>query len=129
MVVSGTREGAKSVQRMRTGGEIALAKPAFRNRIAYDRVRISDGPGNNLAAMIAFHKGNPAITLVSTIYFKEDHSPDFSAGDVAGKRSFMHEMMHVLQYRELGPAPFLARYFKEVAESGFRPDDMYLYTP
>ena len=120
---------AKSAQRALTSGEIALARPAFGEKVAYDRVRISDGPGNNFAAMIAFAKGNPAITLGSTIYFKEDHSPDFSQSGTAGKKSFMHEMMHILQYRQLGQAPFLARYFKEVAESGFKPDDMYNYKP
>jgi hypothetical protein len=118
---------AKSAQRALTSGEIALARPAFGEKIAYDRVRISDGPGNNFAAIIAFAKGNPAITLGSTIYFKEDHSPDFSRSNTAGKKSFMHEMMHILQYRQLGQVPFLARYFKEVAEAGFKPDDMYIY--
>ena len=120
---------ANATKRKLTSGETALARAAFGDRIAYERVRISDGPGRNFAARIAFARGNPAITLGSTIYFKEDYSPDFAQAGIAGKRSFMHEMTHVLHYRTLGDGPFLARYFKEVADSGFKPGDMYVYVP
>ena len=120
---------AKSTSRRLTPGEIALARGAFGGKIAYGGVRISDGPGNNFAAMIAFARGNSAITLGSAIYFKDDCSPDFAQGGIAGRKTFMHEMMHVLQYRTLGAAPFLARYFKEFAQAGLKPGAMYAYTP
>jgi hypothetical protein len=113
-------------KRKLTAGEIALAREAFGDRIDYDKVRLSDGPGTNAAAHIAFLKGNPAITIGSTVYFKEGFCPDFSVPGQNGT-SFMHEMTHVWQYRTLGTAAFFARYASDLAHAGGRPNDMYKF--
>lgn len=115
-------------QRKLTAGEIALARAAFGNKVKYDKVRLSDGPGNNFAANIAFAKGNPAITLGSTVYFKHDFCDDFSAPG-CNRKSFMHEMTHVWQYQKMGTAKFLFRYGEEFVEVGGKPSDMYKYQP
>lgn len=114
-------------QRKLTAGEIALARTAFGDKIDYSRVRLSDGPGNSIFAHIAFAKGNPAITIGSTVYFKRDYCPDFSAPGENGP-TFMHEMAHVWQYRALGMPAFAARYGAEFVRVKGRPNDMYKYT-
>ena len=113
-------------QRKLTEGEIALARPAFGDRIKYDRVRLADGPGNQPFAHMAFAKGNPAITIGSTVYFKTHYCPDFSAPG-EDRKSFIHEMTHVWQYRRLGMPAFFARYGVEFLEVGGKPNDMYKY--
>jgi len=113
-------------QRKLTAGEIALARAAFGDKIDYSKVKLSDGPGNSPSAHIAFAKGNPAITIGSTVYFKTHYCPDFSARG-QNRKSFIHEMTHVWQYRALGMPAFFARYFQEVARVGGKPDDMYKY--
>jgi hypothetical protein len=115
-----------SVQRGLTKGEETLARAAFVNRIAYDKVRISDGPGNHPFAHLAFAKGNPAITIGSTIYFKTDYCADFSAPG-ANRKSFLHEMTHVWQYRALGMPTFFLRYGEDLIAAKGNPDDMYNY--
>ena len=119
---------ATSVQRPLTSGEIALTRAAFGDRIDYSRVKLSDGPGNNPFAHMAFAKGNPAITIGSTVYFKQDFCPDFSA-PARNRKSFIHEMTHVWQYRAMGMPAFFLRYGEEVLMAKGRPDDMYLYQP
>jgi Domain of unknown function (DUF4157) len=113
-------------QRKLTAGEIKLAREAFGDRIDYNKVRLSDGPGTNAAAHIAFMKGNPAITVGNTVYFKEGFTADFSAPGADG-RSFMHEMTHVWQYRALGMGAFFIRYGADLAKAGGKPNDMYKY--
>jgi len=115
-------------QRKLTAGEIALASAAFGNKIDYDKVRLRDGPGLEPLAHIAFAKGNPAITVGSTVYFKQDYSPDYSAATMKGKRSFIHEMAHVWQYAALGMPAFFVRYGKDLAKAKGKPNDMYRYT-
>lgn len=109
-----------------TGGEAALARAAFGNKIAYEGVRIVDGPDTSFAANIAFMRGNPAITLGSNIYFKQWYTADF-AGPRTNAGSFIHEMTHVWQYAALGQAPFFARYGEELADVGFDADELYKY--
>jgi hypothetical protein len=89
---------------------------------------VCDGPGLEPLAHIAFAKGNPAITVGSTVYFKKDYCPDFSAAAMNGKRSFIHEMAHVWQYSALGMPAFFVRYGKDLAKAKGKPDDMYKYT-
>lgn len=115
-------------QRTLTAGEIALARAAFGDRIEYDGVTLSDGPGNQPLAHLAFAKGNPAITVGSTVYFKTDYCPDFSAPG-QNRSSFLHEMTHVWQYGDLGLAMFFLRYGADLVKVGGNPDDMYVYTP
>jgi hypothetical protein len=114
-------------QRKLTAGEIALASAAFGNKIVYKTVKLSDGPGLEPLAYVAFAKGNPAITVGQTIYFKQDYSPDFSAAPMKGKRSFIHEMTHVWQYAALGMPAFFARYGRDLAKAKGRSGDMYKY--
>jgi len=108
-------------------GEIALAEAAFGNGIDYGRVRMRNGPGFNPIAFFAFMLGNPAITLVATLYFKGRYCADFSAAAARDKMLFMHEMTHVWQYRALGVAPFFLRYARELAACGFRRRALYAY--
>ena len=114
-------------QRKLTAGEIALARAAFGDKINYTPVRVNDGPGMDVFAHIAFAKGNPAITIDSSIYFKEDYCPDFAASGLKGKKSFIHEMTHVWQYQTLGLAAFAARYGVEFAKAKGNANDMYRY--
>lgn len=113
-------------QRKLTNGEIALARTAFGDRIKYDKVRLSDGPGMQPLAHAAFARGNPAITVGSTVYFKRSYCRDFSAPG-EDKVAFLHEMTHVWQYQALGLAAFFARYGAEFASAGGQPDRMYRY--
>ena len=113
-------------QRSLTAGEIALARAAFGNRIAYAKVRLSDGPGNQPLAHLAFARGNPAITVGATVYFRSDYCPDFAASDVR-RDSFIHELTHVWQYQALGMPAFFARYGVEFAKAGGDADAMYRY--
>jgi hypothetical protein len=76
---------------------------------------------------MAFAKGKPAITIGSVVYFKQDFCPDFSASG-RNRKSFIHEMTHVWQYRRMGMPAFFLRYGGEVLKAGGRPDDMYDYT-
>jgi hypothetical protein len=113
-------------QRKLTESEIALARKAFGDRIDYSKVTIVEGAALNIPARLAFLKGNPAITMGSTIYFRDDYCDDFC--DRALKQySFMHEMTHVWQWQKLGAARFLLRYGKEFLQVGGKPGDMYKY--
>lgn len=114
-------------QRKLTAGEIALARAAFGGKIAYDKVKLCDGPGMEPLAHIAFAKGNPAITIGATVYFKKDYSADFSAAAMKAKRSFIHEMTHVWQYEALGMPAFFVRYGKDLVKAKGKPNDMYRY--
>jgi hypothetical protein len=114
-------------QRNLTAGEIALTRAAFQDKIDYAKVKLSDGPGMHPFAHMAFAKGNPAITIGSTVYFKNDYCPDFSAPG-RNRQSFIHEMTHVWQYRALGMPAFFLRYGEDLLAVRGRPDDMYLYT-
>jgi hypothetical protein len=113
--------------RVMTAGERALAQTAFGDRIDYGRVRLCNGPGGNPAAMIAFGRGNSAITLSRTIYFKGRFHDDFSTAPDRDKVLLMHEMTHIWQYRQLGVARFLLRYGVELAKVGLNPNNLYKY--
>ena len=115
-------------QRKLTAAEIALARAAFGNRIDYGKVRFSKGAGLQPLAHAAFAKGNPAITVGSTVYFKNDYCPDFCAPG-RNRKSFIHEMTHVWQYQRLGMPAFFARYGADLAKAGGKPGDMYKYKP
>jgi len=110
-----------------TAGEIALARRAFGDEPPYDKVRLRKGAGMNAAAGIAFMRGNPAITLVRTIYFRRPWHADFSAANADDKADLLHELTHVLQYERLGVLGFGLRYARELARHGFRPGRLYDY--
>jgi hypothetical protein len=114
-------------QRKLTPGEIALARAAFGDKIDYKRVTLCDGPGMEPLAHMAFARGNPAITVESAVYFKQDYCPDFAAAALKGKKSFIHEMTHVWQYQKLGLPAFALRYGAELVRARGKPNDMYKY--
>jgi hypothetical protein len=116
------------MQRSLTAGETALARAAFDGKIDYTRVKLSDGAGNNPFAHMAFAKGNPAITIGSTVYFKQDFCPDFSAAG-RNRKCFIHEMTHIWQYRAMGMPAFFLRYGEDLVKARGRADDMYNYVP
>jgi hypothetical protein len=107
--------------------EIDLLKPAFGDRLPYDRVALRLGHGGNPAAIAAFRSGNTAITLRRRIYFRTDYSEDFAAAGAAARSLLHHEMTHVWQYSKLGVAGFVARYARDLVACGFRPSAMYRY--
>ena len=113
-------------QRALTGGETALARAAFGDRIAYDSVRLIDGPDTSFAAHIAFMRDNSAITLGSNIYFSQWYTADF-AGPKTNAGLFIHEMTHVWQYTALGQRAFFARYGAELAKVAFKAGELYKY--
>jgi hypothetical protein len=110
-----------------TPGEIALLKEAFGVSIDYERVRLRSGAGRNAAALAAFRKGNVAITLSRSLYFRAHYSDDFSEAGVFAQSLFHHEMTHVWQYARLGVPRFLARYARELAACRFNARAMYRY--
>jgi hypothetical protein len=110
-----------------TAGEIALARTVFGDEPPYEKVRLRRGAGMNAAAAIAFMRGNPAITLLRTIYFKTPWHEDFSAADARAKADLIHEMTHILQYKRLGAIGFGLRYARELAAHGFKPGRLYDY--
>lgn len=111
-----------------TGGEIALGREAFGDRVPYAKVRFVDGAAGNPVAKAAFRNGNTAITLRRTIYFNPTYFvADFAVGKAAAKGLFTHELAHVWQYETLGTAWFLAKYGVQFARSGFNAPSMYDY--
>lgn len=116
-----------------TEGEIAGLRPIFGDAIDYSRVRIHDGADGNPIAMIAFSKGNPAITLGNHIFINPNnpnrYSEDYSANNfsnMAGFASFIgHESTHVWQHQNGGLNPF--RYGWEyftIPGDGYAIDDL-----
>jgi hypothetical protein len=72
-------------------------------------------------------RGNPAISLVHTIYFKRPWHDDFSLADPHSQADLVHELTHILQYEKLGVVAFAWRYARELAAVGFRPGRLYDY--
>lgn len=111
-----------------TEDEIALAREAFGDRLAYPKIRFIDGAAGNPIAKAAFRNGNTAITLRRTIHFKRAYFlPDFSIAKPAARGLFTHELTHVWQYDRLGTAWFLAKYALQFTRCGFNAPKMYDY--
>ena len=111
-----------------TEGEIALAREAFGDRLAYTKIRFIDGAAGNPIAKAAFKNGNTAITLRRTIHFSpERFLPDFSTGKAAAKGLFIHELSHVWQYDRLGTLWFLCKYGVQFARVRGQAWRMYEY--
>jgi uncharacterized integral membrane protein (TIGR00697 family) len=111
-----------------TQGEIALAEPVFGKALDYGRVRIRLGAGWNPIPRLAFANGNPAITLGRTIHVREPIA-DFAQCPEAQRRLFVHEMVHIRQYRALGLVRFLLRYAREFMAARFDAQALYRYAP
>ena len=110
-----------------TAPEQAEVREVYPGAVPWDRVRLCDGAGRNLAAMIAFRTGAWAITLRRTIYFGSHYSADFSTADAEHRELFFHEMTHVWQYATLGIPSFGVRYASNFIAVGFRRGRMYDY--
>lgn len=111
-----------------TEGEVALAREAFGDRLAYSKIRFVDGAAGNPVAKAAFKNGNTAITLRRTIHFSpERFLPDFSTGKPAAKGLFIHELSHVWQYDRLGTLWFLCKYGVQFARVRGQAWRMYEY--
>jgi hypothetical protein len=121
---SGTHSNAV---RPLTAQEIALCRSIFPDELPYAAVRLCDGPGSNLAAKMAFGRGNTAITLRRKLYFRVRYCADFSEGDEKAQHLFVHEMTHVWQWQRLGVVRFLLRYARELLARKGDANAMYKY--
>ena len=110
-----------------TSGEIALCRGIFPDHLPYEDVRLVDGPAVNDVAEAAFRNLNTAITLRRTIYFRTRYCADFSGGDEAGRRLFVHEMAHIWQWQRLGVFGFLWRYARDFIVCRGDAQAMYRY--
>ncbi len=111
-----------------TEGEIALAREAFGDRLAYTKIRFIGGAAGNPIAKAAFRNGNTAITLRRTIHFNPTYFLlDFSAAKPAARGLFTHELTHVWQYDRLGTVWFLVKYGVQFTRCGFNAPKMYDY--
>ena len=93
------------------------------------RVRFCDGHGGHPAAIVAFRKGNTAITLGRTIYYGPGRYCEDYAAEGARHELFMHEMTHVWQWHRLGAIRFLWRYGRDLFKVRGRARLMYRYRP
>lgn len=110
-----------------TEKEIALCRSIFPDDLPYAAVRLVDGPRANGVAEMAFGRGNTAITLRRTIYFRIRYCADFSEGDEKAQHLFVHEMTHVWQWHRMGVVRFLLRYARDLLASKGDANAMYRY--
>jgi hypothetical protein len=113
--------------RPRTRGEIDLCRSVFPDSLAWDEIRLIDGPRANDFAEAAFRNRNTAITLRRTVYFGTRWCGDYSCADDEGRRLFLHEMTHVWQWRRLGVLGFLRRYARDFLACRGNAPAMYRY--
>jgi hypothetical protein len=81
-----------------TAGEIAMAKPVFKDSINYSAVRLH----NEEYLPFGFQDDQTAMTPNGGMYFNPDmyaQYPDFSQTQDYEKMWFMHEMVHIWQYQ------------------------------
>ena len=110
-----------------TQGEVALCRSVFPEPLPYADLRLVEGAAVNDVAEAAFRNGNTAITLRRTVYFRSHYCEDFSAASPEARRLFVHEMVHVWQWRKLGVLRFLLRYLRDLAACRFDAHAMYRY--
>jgi hypothetical protein len=82
-----------AIARYLTAGEIELARQVYGNSIAYEAVKIHDGP------RVWFQAKNSGMTPRGEIYMRDCYSADYSKGDVNQRGFFIHEMAHVWQFQ------------------------------
>ncbi|OWK30495.1 DUF4157 domain-containing protein [Sphingomonas mucosissima] len=103
----------------------------FGYRARPDLLRIVNGPGLSSIPRAAFSNRNPAITIGNTIYLNPASkwpARDLTTSrDGSGTELLMHEVMHTIQYRELGYSRFLARYGADMAAAKGDANEMYRY--
>ncbi len=114
-----------------SAGEMALVTEAYTGRLYSPDIRIVDGPGRSVAAMLAFGHGNPAITIGNTIFVRHETYVSYGGANLAqteqGIGLIVHECMHVRQYATLGFRVFGIRYYSELRAHHNDPDELYDY--
>lgn len=115
--------------RVLTARERLAIADAFGYRARPDLLRIVNGPGLSAIPRAAFKNGNPAITIGNTIYLRP--ASNWPKKDLISKPEgaalLMHEVMHTIQYRELGYSQFAARYGGDMASVRGKAGEMYKY--
>ena len=87
------------ISRSLTPGEIALARPIFKDAVDYSRVRLFKGK------WWPFQPRNAAMAPMGNIYFHPEGggwSDDFAKEDIRRQAFFIHEMTHVWQAQAKG---------------------------
>jgi len=114
-----------------TARERLTVVDAFGYRARPELLRVVNGPGLSTIVRAAFGNGNPAITIGNTIYLnpasKWPERDLTRTRNGAGAVLLVHEVMHTIQYRELGYARFLARYGADMAAAKGNAREMYRY--
>lgn len=114
-----------------TARERLTVVDVFGYRARPELLRIVNGPGLSSIVRAAFRNGNPAITIGNTIYLnpasKWPARDLTTTRDGSGAALLVHEVMHTIQYRELGYARFLARYGGDMATTKGDAHEMYRY--
>lgn len=117
--------------RVLTARERLTIADVYGYRARPDLLRIVNGPGLSSIPRAAFRNGNPAITIGNTIYLRpESKWPKHdltTTRDGSGTELLMHEVMHTIQYRELGYQLFLSRYGVDMTTVRGNADEMYRY--
>ncbi|HBO38476.1 MAG TPA: hypothetical protein DD638_07410 [Pasteurellaceae bacterium] len=86
----------KTKGRLLTAGELALAKNIFKDSIDYSKVKIHRGE----YLWFGIQNNHTAMTPNGEMYFpKNIYKKDYSDGDNFDKHLFVHEMVHIWQYR------------------------------
>lgn len=102
---------------------------AYGYRARPDLLRIVNGPGLSSIPRAAFENGNPAITIGNTIYLRP--ASNWPKKDLMtkpeGAALLMHEVMHTIQYREMGYSRFAARYGADMTTVRGKANEMYKY--
>ncbi len=113
-----------------TARERLLVVDVYGQRARPDLLRIVNGPGLSEIPRMAFRNGNGAITIGNTTYLnpaRKYPTRDLTLEKGRGTELLVHEVMHTIQYRELGYARFLARYGNDMAAVKGNASEMYHY--
>ena len=87
---------AKNSSRPLTAGELRMLKPLYQDSVNYSTVKVFNG--DYLPFGLQFK--NYVMAPNGNIYFPEGlFSEDFSAGDIVGRATLVHEMGHVWQHQ------------------------------
>jgi type VI secretion system secreted protein VgrG len=80
-----------------TAGEEAMARTVFGDGVDYKSIRINH---HGYGVLLGFQKQDTAMTPNGSMYMPHPiYRDDYSQGDDADKRLFMHEMVHVWQWQ------------------------------
>ena len=115
--------------RVLTPRERLASADAYGYRARPDLLRIVNGPGLSSIPLQAFINGNPAITIGNTIYLRP--ASKWPKNDLMSKHEgaamLIHEVMHTIQYREMGYSQFAVRYGADMTAVRGKAREMYKY--